>query len=73
MDFSNGLEWASTQAKYILFIALFVVLIVTAYKRAWIAMIGVILGLAFVAIFIINPETIITLSEWLARLIGLET
>jgi len=63
-----GLEglfsWIQEQVKYVLFIALFIALIVTAFQRAWIAMVGVIIGLAFVGIFIINPDVIVELGNW---------
>ncbi len=66
MSVSGLFNWFSTEIKYVLFIALFVLLIVTAFKRAWIAMVGVLIGLAFIGIFIVNPNAILSLSQWLA-------
>lgn len=63
--------WFMDQVKIFITIILIVLLFVTAYKRAWVAMIGVIIGLAILGIFIINPEAITNLSEWLAEKIGM--
>lgn len=64
-------DWFMDQVKIFITIILIVLLFVTAYKRAWVAMIGVIIGLAILGIFIINPEAITNLSEWLAEKIGM--
>jgi uncharacterized membrane protein len=65
MSLQGVFEWIKEQAQYGLFIALIVLILVTAAKRAWIAMIGSLLGLAFVGIFILNPDVINTLATWL--------
>lgn len=65
MSLQGVFEWIKEQAQYGLFIALIVLILVTAVKRAWIAMIGSLLGLAFVGIFILNPDVINTLATWL--------
>ena len=62
-------EWFSGEAKWAIFITLIVLLIVTGFKRAWIAMIGVLAGLAVIAMFIVKPDLIITLAEWLTGLL----
>ena len=54
-------SWGQEQMRYLLFLGLFVALGVTAFKRAWIAMMGVSLGLAFVGIVIGQPDIIIKL------------
>lgn len=64
-------DWVQEQAKYALFIGLIVVLIVTAFKRAWIAMIGAFVGLAFVSIFIVNPDMIIKIGHWISNMLSL--
>lgn len=70
-----GLEgvfvWVMEQARYLLFIALIGIILYTAFKRAWIAMAGALLGLAFVGIFIINPEILIGISEWFTTRLNL--
>lgn len=57
-------EWLQTQAKYALFIVLIVLILYFAAKRAWIAMIGSIVGLAAVGIFILNPDVISDIATW---------
>lgn len=53
------------QVEILLIIAFIVLIVITAYKRAWIAMIGVLLGFAFIGIFVADPDLILSLSEWL--------
>lgn len=64
-------SWGQEQMRYLLFLGLFIALVVTAFKRAWIAMIGVIVGLAFVAIFIVQPDMIIRLGQWFSKTLSL--
>lgn len=66
MSLQGVFEWLQQQAQYGLFIALIILILVTAVKRAWIAMIGSLIGLAFVGIFLLNPDIINTLAEWLS-------
>lgn len=66
MSLQGVFEWLQQQAQYGLFIALIILILVTAVKRAWIAMIGSLIGLAFVGIFLLNPNIINTLAEWLS-------
>lgn len=65
MSLAGLFDWFSNEIKIALFIVLFIVLIVTAFKRAWIAMIGSIVGLAFIGMFIVEPELLTNVSEWL--------
>lgn len=67
MGLDGLFAWFQTQIKYALFIVLFILLIVTAYKRAWIALAGVVIGLSFLAIFVVNPEMLISLGSWLSE------
>ncbi|WP_067729896.1 hypothetical protein [Oceanobacillus damuensis] len=60
-------EWFSVEVKYVLFFAMAILLIVCIVKRAWILLAVSIIGLAFIAIFVINPETILTLAEWMSN------
>ena len=71
MSLEGLFTWFSAEIKWALFIVLLGLMIVTAFKRAWIAMIGILVGMAFIGIFIVNPETLITLSEWLSGLLGI--
>lgn len=73
MNFSlQGLfTWMQTQAQYALFIVLLIVILYFAAKRAWIGMIGAIFGLALVGIFIIKPDVIKSLAEWLGQKLNL--
>ncbi|PID03792.1 hypothetical protein CSV67_03900 [Sporosarcina sp. P2] len=71
MSLEGLFNWASQEIKWALFIVLFVALIVTAFKRAWIALVGVLIGLAFIGIFIVNPDTLISISEFIAEKLNL--
>lgn len=71
MGLGELFSWGQEQVKYVLFLALFVALIVTAYKRAWIAMIGVVVGLSFIAIFVVNPEMLMDLGSWISNKLSL--
>lgn len=71
MSLQGFYEWMKLQGQYALFIALIVLFVVTAAKRAWIAMIGALVGLTFVGIFIINPKIIIALAQWLGGLLDI--
>ncbi|PRX40914.1 hypothetical protein CLV97_110106 [Planifilum fimeticola] len=64
-------EWFKEQVQYVLFFTLIVVLIVTGYRRAWIAMIGSLIGLAFIGVFVFNPDVIRPVSEWLGEKLNL--
>ncbi|KAA9014914.1 hypothetical protein [Niallia endozanthoxylica] len=64
MGLEEIFNWVKEQAGYVLMIVLIVVVLVTAAKRAWIAMLGAVIGIAFVGIFIVNPNVIVNLSEW---------
>ncbi|RKJ38063.1 hypothetical protein D7X33_37350 [Butyricicoccus sp. 1XD8-22] len=66
MGLGEFFSWFQDQVKYALFLVLFIALIVTAFKRAWIAMIGVIIGLSFIAIFIVSPDMLVSLGEWIS-------
>lgn len=67
MDSINDLfEWGSNQIDYVLYVVMFVMILFFAFKRAWIALISTIVGLAFLAIFVTEPVILIRLAEWLA-------
>lgn len=63
--------WFFDQVEIALSIILVILLLVTAYKRAWVAMIGVVIGLAILGIFIVNDQAITSLASWLAEKIGM--
>lgn len=65
MSLEGIFQWFSEQVQYILLFVLFIVLLAAAYKRAWLTMIGSLIGLAFIGIFVVNPEVLLSLSEWL--------
>jgi len=65
VDFTEIKNFIVEQVEILLIIGFIILLIITAYKRAWIAMIAVIIGFAFIGIFVTNPEILLTLSEWL--------
>lgn len=63
--------WFFDQVELALAIILVILLFVTAYKRAWMAMVGVVLGLAILGIFIVNDQAITSLASWLAEKLGM--
>lgn len=65
MGLQGVADWILAQVEILLLIVFVILLIVTAYKRAWIAMAAVIVGFAFIGIFVVNPNILLTLSEWL--------
>ncbi|GLY12703.1 hypothetical protein [Pseudobacillus badius] len=71
MSLSGLYTWFSQEVKWALFIILLILLIVTAFKRAWIAMVGVLVGMAFIGMFIVKPDLIITLAQWLTGKLGM--
>lgn len=71
MDLSGLFEWVKEQATYILFIILIIGVLVLAFKRAWIQMVGLIIGLAVVGIFIANPNVITDVADWLSTKVSI--
>lgn len=71
MDLAGLFDWVKEQATYILFIILIIGVLVLAFKRAWIQMVGLIIGLAVVGIFIANPNVITDVADWLSSKISL--
>jgi uncharacterized membrane protein len=71
MDLAGLFEWVKEQATYILFIILIIGVLVLAFKRAWIQMVGLIIGLAVVGIFIANPNVITDVADWLSSKVSL--
>ncbi|GGA56287.1 hypothetical protein GCM10007416_31880 [Kroppenstedtia guangzhouensis] len=67
MTLATLFDWFKEQVQYVLFGVMIVVLLVTAYKRAWIMMIGALVGIAFIGVFVFNPDIIENVSEWLAE------
>jgi uncharacterized membrane protein len=71
MGLEELFNWVKEQAGYVLMIVLIIVILITAAKRAWIAMLGALIGIAFVGIFVANPNVITDLSEWLGEKLNL--
>ena len=71
MGLEGLFSWFQTQVKYALFIVLFILLIATAYKRAWLALVGAIVMLSFLAIFVIKPDMLISIGSWLSDILKL--
>lgn len=71
MDLAGLFEWVKEQATYILFIILIIGVLVLAFKRAWIQMVGLIIGLAVVGIFIANPNVITDVADWLSTKVSI--
>lgn len=64
MSFEGVYEWFLEQGKYVLFSVAIVVALVCAFKRAWIALLGSVVALAFLGIFVADPEAILSLSDF---------
>lgn len=60
-------QWIQEQAQYALFIVLIFVMIIFAAKRAWIGLIGAVFALAVVGVFIVDPDVLKKLSEWVGE------
>ena len=71
MSIQGLYTWLAGEAKWAIFIVLIVVLIVTAYKRAWLEAIGTLVGLSLMAVIIVKPDLILSVGSWLGGLIGL--
>ncbi|MFS0815422.1 TcpD family membrane protein [Lysinibacillus sp. 1P01SD] len=69
MSLKSFYDWFMQQIEYIILIVFIVLLIGTAYKRAWIAMVGVIIGIGFIAIFIFFPDTLKTIATWVKDMV----
>lgn len=64
------ITWGETQLFYILYLIMFVIIAVLAFKRAWLLLFGALLALAFIAIFVNDPYVLVKLSQWLAQKIN---
>ena len=65
MDLSGLFDWVKEQAMYILFIGVIIGALVLGFKRAWIQLVGLIIGFGIIAIFISNPNVITDIADWL--------
>lgn len=66
MSLADLFEWFKEQVQYVLFFVLLIILIVSGFKRAWIAMISALFGVTFIGMFVFDPELIQNVSEWLS-------
>ncbi len=66
MSLAGFFDWLSGEVKYAFFIAFLIGLAFFAFKRAWLAVGGFLIGMTVIAMFIVAPENMITLGEWLA-------
>jgi len=64
MSVKGFYDFLQGEMKYVLFIILFFLIAYTVYKRAWVGLIGSIIGLAVVGMFIVDPEILLSLSGW---------
>lgn len=64
-------DWIQEQAKWLLFGAFIILLLVTMVKRAWIAAVGLCVGFALVGVFILKPDSLLGLSRWLSDMLSL--
>lgn len=71
MDLSGLFDWIKEQAMYILFIGVIIGALVLGFKRAWIQLVGLIIGFGIIAIFISNPTVITDIADWLGDKVNL--
>ena len=64
-------QWFLDQVQLVLLMVFIGLLIYFAYKRAWLGMVGVVVGIAVIGIFIWNPNMLENLSNWFADQFGL--
>lgn len=67
MDLSGLFDWVKEQAMYILFIGVIIGALVLGFKRAWIQLVGLIIGFGIIAIFVSNPNVITDIATWLGE------
>jgi len=67
LDLAGIKDWVVEQVGILLTIAFIILLVITAYKRAWIGMAAVVVGFAFIGIFVFKPEILLALSEWMGE------
>lgn len=67
MGLAGIATWVQEQAGYLLAIAVLGVILICAFKRAWVLMAGAILALAIVGIFVANPDSILKISTFIAE------
>ena len=72
MDLSGLFDWVKEQAMYILFIGVIIGALVLGFKRAWIQLVGLIIGFGIIAIFISNPNVITDIADWLGDKVDIE-
>lgn len=71
LSFEGIYDWVREQGKWILLTAVIVILLITAFRRQWMAMVGSLIGLSFIGIFIYNPDIIEDLGTFLSDNTGL--
>ncbi|WP_193065431.1 hypothetical protein [Oceanobacillus oncorhynchi] len=65
MSLSGLKDWIIDQVEILLIIGFVIVVIICAYKRAWIMLGACIIGFTFIGIFVNDPDILLNLSEWL--------
>lgn len=68
---SGWSDWFQEQGKYALFIATIVLSIIFGFKRQWLGLLGALVGLAIIGIFILDPNVITHVSEFVSQKFGL--
>ncbi|MEH6973492.1 hypothetical protein [Bacillus sp. JJ675] len=66
-DLNGAFEWVQGQAKIVIYIVLILVLVTMVWKRAWIAMVLYIIGVSAAVIFILEPDLLENIANWLAE------
>lgn len=67
----NLFDWVQDQAKWLLFGAFIILLLVTMVKRAWVGAVGLCVGFALVGVFVLKPDSLLGLSRWLSDMLSL--
>ncbi|WP_137657571.1 hypothetical protein [Listeria newyorkensis] len=63
-------DWLAGEIKWWFLIGFIIGLIMFCFKRAWIAAVIFLCGTIFIGMFVVNPEIMLTLAEWLSGIVG---
>lgn len=63
--------WFTDQAFYVVLIVMIVSMLGLAFKRAWLGMVGVVLGGSLILLFVKTPKAVEAIASWLASVLGI--
>lgn len=63
--------WFQEQATILMFLIMTAMLVIAAWRRAWIGAVGSLLGMSLFLAFIINPDLLESVSAWFTGLLNI--